>query len=166
MNTDCFGKIVYLFNANKKKNNLIFSAILDLFQMLKNCSHSKKLLNYLFENYYDFVYEESNKVFFEDIIAVYENQNENEFGLYNTVSHINKEGSEYNENVNDEGNDSLGFIGLFSKQKTDEIDFDFDNENNNGENLFINNKRSSEEKLDELIKDLKKENEDNNNDNK
>ena len=51
MNTDCFGKIVYLFNANKKKNNLIFSAILDLFQMLKNCSHSKKLLNYLFENY-------------------------------------------------------------------------------------------------------------------
>ena len=163
MNTDCFGKIVYLFNANKKKNNLIFSAILDLFQMLKNCSHSKKLLNYLFENYYDFVYEESNKIFFEDIIAVYENQNDNDYGLYNTVSHINKEESD--ENVND---DPLGFIGLFSKQKTEEIDFDFDNENSNnfignGENLFIGNKRSSEEKLDELIKDLKKENGDNDN---
>lgn len=165
MNTDCFGKIVYLFNANKKKNNLIFSAILDLFQMLKNCSHSKKLLKYLFENYYDFIYDESNKVFFEDIIAVYENQND--FGIYNnTVSHINKEGSEFNENVNDEGND-LSFIGLFSKAKADEIDFDFDNENSNnfisnGDNLFMSNKRNSEEKLDELIKDLKKENEDNN----
>ena len=161
MNTDVFGKIVYLFNANKKKNNLIFSVILDLFQMLKNCSHSKKLLNYLFENYYDFVYEESNKIFFEDIIAVHENQNENEYGICNTVSHINKEGSEFNENVND---DPLGFIGLFSKTKTEEIDFDFDNENGNnfnGENLYIGNKRSSEEKLDELIKDLKKENEDN-----
>ena len=165
MNTNCFGKIVYLFNANKKKNNLIFSAILDLFQMLKNCSHSKKLLKYLFENYYDFIYDESNKVFFEDIIAVYENQND--FGIYNnTVSHINKEGSEFNENVNDEGND-LSFIGLFSKAKADEIDFDFDNENSNnfisnGDNLFMSNKRNSEEKLDELIKDLKKENEDNN----
>ena len=60
--------------------------------------------------------------------------------------------------------DPLGFIGLFSKTKTEEIDFDFDNENGNnfnGENLYIGNKRSSEEKLDELIKDLKKENEDN-----
>lgn len=169
MSTDCFGKIIYLFNVNKKKNNLIFSAILDLFQMLKNCSHSKKLINYLFENYSEFVYDEKNKIFFEDIISLYENQNENDFGFYNntnTVSHINKEGSDYNENNNDndEANDPLAFIGLFSKAKTEEVDFDFENDNNNnflggGDNIFLGNKRNNEEKFDELIKDLKKQNE-------
>ena len=154
MNTDCFGKIISLFNINKKKDNLIFSAILELFFLLKNCSHSRKLINYLIENYYDFVYNESNRVYFEDIISLYENQNENEFGLY-TVSHINKEESE--EHI-EEGNDSLGFIGLFNKTKNDDVDFDLDNDNINSNFNFLGTKRNSEEKLDELIQELKKEN--------
>ena len=154
MNTDCFGKIISLFNINKKKDNLIFSAILELFFLLKNCSHSRKLINYLIENYYDFVYNESNREYFEDIISLYENQNENEFGLY-TVSHINKEESE--EHI-EEGNDSLGFIGLFNKTKNDDVDFDLDNDNINSNFNFLGTKRNSEEKLDELIQELKKEN--------
>ena len=154
MNTDCFGKIISLFNINKKKDNLIFSAILELFFLLKNCSHSRKLINYLIENYYDFVYNESNRVYFEDIISLYENQNENEFGLY-TVSHINKEESE--EHI-EEGNDSLGFIGLFNRTKNDDVDFDLDNDNINSNFNFLGTKRNSEEKLDELIQELKKEN--------
>lgn len=154
MNTDCFGKIISLFNINKKKDNLIFSAILELFFLLKNCSHSRKLINYLIENYYDFVYNESNRVYFEDIISLYENQNENEFGLY-TLSHINKEESE--EHI-EEGNDSLGFIGLFNKTKNDDVDFDLDNDNINSNFNFLGTKRNSEEKLDELIQELKKEN--------
>ena len=105
-------------------------------------------------NYYDFVYNESNRVYFEDIISLYENQNENEFGLY-TVSHINKEESE--EHI-EEGNDSLGFIGLFNKTKNDDVDFDLDNDNINSNFNFLGTKRNSEEKLDELIQELKKEN--------
>lgn len=157
MNTDCFGKIISLFNMNKKKDNLIFSAILELFNMLKNCSHSRKLICFLIENYYDFVYNESNKIYFEDIISLYENQNENEFGLYNTISLINKEESE--DHI-EEGNDSYGFIGLFNKTKNDEVDFDLDNDNINSNFNYLGNKRNSEEKLDELIQELKKENED------
>ena len=84
----------------------------------------------------------------------YENQNENEFGLY-TVSHINKEESE--EHI-EEGNDSLGFIGLFNKTKNDDVDFDLYNDNINSNFNFLGTKRNSEEKLDELIQELKKEN--------
>lgn len=71
INNDCLSPIMDLFGQNRKKDNLILSTILDLFDYIRK-QNIKKIISYLFEKHYDFFYNESNKPFFSNLIVKYE----------------------------------------------------------------------------------------------
>jgi protein phosphatase-4 regulatory subunit 3 len=71
INNDVFEQIIKIFNENKKKDNLLLSSVLDLFEHVKK-QNMKKIIAYLFEKHYDFFYDESNKNFFKGLISKYE----------------------------------------------------------------------------------------------
>ncbi len=70
-NNDCLLPIIELFNKNSKKDNLLVSAILDLFEFI-NKNHIKKIILYLFEKYNSFFYCEENRGLFNSLITKYE----------------------------------------------------------------------------------------------
>ena len=70
-NNDNFASVIELFNKNQKKDNLIVSAILDLFDYIKK-QNIKKIISYLFEKHYDFFYAEENRTLFSSLISKYE----------------------------------------------------------------------------------------------
>lgn len=63
--------ILQIFEKNRTRDNLIMSAILDLFEHIKK-QNLKKIISYLFEKHYDFFYNELNKPFFLSLISKYE----------------------------------------------------------------------------------------------
>ncbi len=71
INDDVFASIIKIFNENKKKDNLLLSSILDLFEHIKK-QNVKKVISYLFEKHYDFFYNEENKFAFTGLISKYE----------------------------------------------------------------------------------------------
>jgi hypothetical protein len=71
INNDVFEQILKIFKENKKKDNLLLSSVLDLFEHIKK-QNMKKIIAYLFEKHYDFFYDESNKIFFKSLISKYE----------------------------------------------------------------------------------------------
>lgn len=72
INNNFFEPIINVFMDNQNKNNLIVSAILELFECVKKSTNMKKLLSYLFEKHYDFFYNEYNKPLFLEFTTKYE----------------------------------------------------------------------------------------------
>ena len=71
INNDVFEPIIKIFEENNKKDNLLLSSVLDLFEHVKK-QNMKKVISYLFEKHYDFFYDEKNKNFFKGLISKYE----------------------------------------------------------------------------------------------
>jgi protein phosphatase-4 regulatory subunit 3 len=73
-NNDYLIEIIKVYNNCYEKNNLIVSSVIELFDFIKR-TNSKKLISYLFEKHYDFLYNESNKNIhtFQELVLKYEN---------------------------------------------------------------------------------------------
>jgi protein phosphatase-4 regulatory subunit 3 len=71
INNNSLAPIIGLFTLNETKDNLILSAILDLFEFIRK-QNIKKIISYLFEKHFDFFYKESNRKFFNSLITKYE----------------------------------------------------------------------------------------------
>ena len=67
ISNNCFKKIIEIFEGNRKKRNLVFSATMDLFDYI-NKNMIKKIILHLFEDFGDFIRDEENKEYFKGLI--------------------------------------------------------------------------------------------------
>jgi protein phosphatase-4 regulatory subunit 3 len=71
---DYLNDVIKVYINCFEKNNLLVSSVIELFDFIKRIN-SKKLISYLFEKHYDFIYNENNKNIytFQELVLKYEN---------------------------------------------------------------------------------------------
>lgn len=105
LNKELLHKLIFLFEKNKKKDNLILAALCDLFNSLVS---KEKLLNQLFIMKREFFYE--NQIFFSDLIDKIERKPEKPKPLIKQLS-VNKDSTNVNSNLGD--NDIIDDLSIF-----------------------------------------------------
>lgn len=105
LNKELLHKLIFLFEKNKKKDNLILAALCDLFNSLVS---KEKLLNQLFIMKREFFYE--NQIFFSDLIDKIERKPEKPKPVIKQLS-VNKDSTNVNSNLGD--NDIIDDLSIF-----------------------------------------------------
>jgi hypothetical protein len=164
---DYLNDIIKIYSSISGRDNLIISAILELFDIIKK-NNMKKLIAYLFEKHYDFFYKEENRSvsLFQDLINKYDQGLEG-FSSQNRVeensnSRIFKEfRTEMEEQYFDDDEDEDDLKGYWEKKK--QLFQDSFTTRGPGvekpENTLLNRKKYSDTNLEDIFKDLKEEEE-------
>jgi hypothetical protein len=161
---DYLNDIIKIYSSISNKDNLIISAILELFDIIKR-NNMKKLIAYLFEKHYDFFYKEEhrNVTIFQDLIAKYDQGLEG--FSYNRVdensnTRIFKEfRSEMEEQYFDDDDEEEDDLKDYWDNKKKQLFQDSFSRSDRSENIMLNRKKYSDTKLEDIFKDLKEDEE-------
>ena len=159
INQDLMEKLCKLFEENKKKENLLFSILLDFFNpKLKN----KIIIQQFLTLKKDFFNSEENQIYFKDLLE--KNKNKNENNIFENINNNNNNNNFSIQDLNENDDDLYGTKKLFFYN-------DFEENEQIKNNNFLDKKRINDSidllNLNEELENNKKrkiENEDEEND--
>ena len=160
INQDLMEKLCKLFEENKKKENLLFSILLDFFNpKLKN----KIIIQQFLTLKKDFFNSEENQIYFKDLLE--KNKNKNENNIFENINNNNNNNNNFSiQDLNENDDDLYGTKKLFFYN-------DFEENEQIKNNNFLDKKRINDSidllNLNEELENNKKrkiENEDEEND--
>jgi hypothetical protein len=165
ISNDYLNDIIKIYQTISNKDNLLVSAILELFDNIKK-NNLKKLISYLFEKHYDFFYgEESRNIqVFQDLIAKYDQgldtlHNKAEDNS-NSNSRLYKEfRNEIEEQYFDDDEDEEDDQKDYWSKKKQTFKENYITATEKPETTLLNRKKYSDVKLEDIFKDEYKEEE-------
>ena len=108
INQDLMEKLCKLFEENKKKENLLFSILLDFFNpKLKN----KIIIQQFLTLKKDFFNSEENQIYFKDLLE--KNKNKNENNIFENINNNNNNNNFSIQDLNENDDDLYGTKKLF-----------------------------------------------------
>ena len=108
INQDLMEKLCKLFEENKKKENLLFSILLDFFNpKLKNNIIIQQFLTLK----KDFFNSEENQIYFKDLLE--KNKNKNENNIFENINNNNNNNNSSIQDLNENDDDLYGTKKLF-----------------------------------------------------